>query len=225
MIIFVEILTGKLIKIEVEPSDTIENLKDKVKCKEGIPAEDQNYVFADKKLEDEKTLEDYNIQEESKLYLVLIRGCRLPPIYINYEGKKTEMRICICHGVKFLKEQIEKQFKIKPEFQVLRLNGEILKDKNKKNILKNLKSYSIIDLINTKPKEDFEVDDNEEYFEVDDIEEDFEVDDNDFKEKYKNELSQLEKKGYCDEILNIEALKLGGGNIEFAIGFLMNAYN
>ena len=207
MIIFVEILNGKLIKIEVEPSDTIENIKDKVQCKEGIPPEDQNYVFADKKLEDEKTLEDYNIQEESKLYLVLMRGCRLPPIYINYEGKKTEMRICICHGVKFLKEQIEKQFKIKPEFQVLRLNGEILKDKNNKNVLKNLKSYSKIDLINTKPKEDFEVDDN------------------DFKEKYKNELSQLEEMGYCDEILNIEALKLGGGNIEFAIGFLMNAYN
>ena len=215
MIIFVEFF-GKLIKIEVEPSDTIENIKDKVKCKEGFPAEDQNYVFAGKKLEDEKTLEDYNIQEESKLCLVLMRGCRLPPIYINYEGKKTEMRICICHGVKCLKEQIEKQFKIKPEFQVLRLNGEILKDKNNKNVLKNLKSYSKIDLINTKPKEDFEVDDNEE---------DFEVDDNDFKEKYKNELSQLEEMGYCDEILNIEALKLGGGNIEFAIGFLMNAYN
>ena len=207
MIIFVEILNGKLIKIEVEPSDTIENIKDKVQCKEGIPPEDQNYVFADKKLEDEKTLEDYNIQEESKLYLVLMRGCRLPPIYINYEGKKTEMRICICHGVKFLKEQIEKQFKIKPEFQVLRLNGEILKDKNNKNVLKNLKTSSKIDFINTKAKEDFEVDDN------------------DFKEKYKNELSQLEEMGYCDEIINIEALKLGGGNIEFAIGFLMNAYN
>ena len=134
-------LTGKLIKIEVEPSDTIENIKDKVQCKEGFPAEDQNYVFAGKKLEDEKTLEDYNIQEESKLCLVLMRGCRLPPIYINYEGKKTEMRICICHGVKCLKEQIEKKFKIKPEFQVLRLNGEILKDKNNKNVLKNLKSY------------------------------------------------------------------------------------
>ena len=207
MIIFVEILNGKLIKIEVEPSDTIENIKDKVQCKEGIPPEDQNYVFADKKLEDEKTLEDYNIQEESKLYLVLMRGCRLPPIYINYEGKKTEMRICICHGVKFLKEQIEKQFKIKPEFQVLRLNGEILEDENSKNVLQNLKSYSKIDLINTKPKEDFEIDEN------------------DFKEKYKSELSQLEEMGYCDEIINIEALKLGGGNIEFAIGFLMNAYN
>ncbi len=208
MIIFVKCLYGKLIKIEVEPNDTIENVKNKVQDKEGTPPDLQDYIFAGKKLENEKKLEDYGICNESTLHMIFKkRGCRLPPIYINYNGKETEMRICICDGVKYLKEQIEKQFGIKPEFQVLRLNGEILEDKNNKNILKDLESYSKIELINTKQKEDLENDDN------------------DYKEIYKSELAQLKEMGYNEEIINIEALKLGNGNIEYAIGYLINMYN
>ena len=156
MIIFVKTLYGKLVKIEVEPNATIEDIKDKVYIKEGYPIDRQDYIFAGKKLENEKKLEDYGIIEESTLHMILYKqGCRLPPIYINYDGKETEKRICICHGVKYVKEQIEKQFKIKPEFQELRLNGQILEDENNKNVLKDLKSYSKIELINIKPKDNF----------------------------------------------------------------------
>ena len=156
MIIFVKTLTGKLVKIEVEPNATIEDVKEEVYYKEHYPIDQQDYIFAGKKLENEKKLEDYGISEESTLHMILYKkGCRLPPIYINYDGKETEKRICICHGVKYLKEQIEKQFKIKPEFQELRLNGQILEDENDKNVLKDLKSYSKIELINIRPKDDF----------------------------------------------------------------------
>jgi len=75
MLIKVKTLTGKEIEIDIEPTDKVERIKERVEEKEGIPPQQQRLIFSGKQMNDDKTAADYKVQGGSVLHLVLaLRG-------------------------------------------------------------------------------------------------------------------------------------------------------
>ncbi|CAG8513813.1 7021_t:CDS:2 [Paraglomus occultum] len=120
MQIFVKTLTGRTITVEVDSLETVEDVKQKIQEKEGIPSDQQSLVYSRKQLIEDRTLIEYNIEKDSTLHLALrlLGGAKKRKKKTYTTPKKIK------HKRKKVKLAVLKYYKVDENGKITRLRRE-----------------------------------------------------------------------------------------------------
>lgn len=154
MQISVKTATKIPINLDVDSKDTIKNIKEKIQSQEGVPVDMQSlylektYLCMSEKiyLEDSKSLQDYNIIENSVLGLVMRLTPKTQIIIKTLVQKSIQLDVNLTDTIKIVKEKIHDQEGVLPYQQHLYFNGVELEDVNTLNHYNIMKDY-VIDLL------------------------------------------------------------------------------
>lgn len=141
--LFVKSISGNTLAFDVESTDSISNIKQRIQDKEGINVEQQRLNFAGRLLEDSRTLNDYDIVEDSTINMTigLLGGgteSGTKQIYIKtLQGKSITLEVNDDDTIESVKKKINDIEGIPLDQQRLVFNGKQLEDAN------TLKDYMI----------------------------------------------------------------------------------